>query len=182
MAEPRLSPQQIWHDLAIPEGDGVVLKPSPIRHRLVFQSRPRELDSRLRAAGFVVSPPILRALTAGGASLLHLGPDEWLLLSEAEIPPEWREIAGSGAIEISHGYAGIEWSGPRVLHALSAGCLLDLHESAFPTGMATRTLYGKSEIVLWRQESGRFHMDVSRSYLTAMLAFFGEKIRHLPAF
>jgi sarcosine oxidase subunit gamma len=181
MADPGLSPRKVWDDLVIPEGDGVALKPSPLRHRLVFQARPHELDARMRAAGLGASPAILRALTAGGASLLHLGPDEWLLISEAEMPPKWHEIAGSGAIEITHGYAGIEWVGPRVLLALSAGCPLDLHESAFPTGMVTRTLYGKCEVMLWRQERERFHMDVPRSYLAAMLAFFGETIRHLPS-
>lgn len=181
MAEPRLSPSDIWDDLVIPGGDGVALRPSPLRNRFVFQAEPSQVDSRMRAAGFGASPAILRALTDGGTSLLHLGPDEWLLLSEAEMPPKWHDIAGSGAIELSHGYAGIEWVGPRVLLALSAGCPLDLHESTFPTGMVTRTLYGKSEVMLWRQESERFHMDVPRSYLAAMLAFFGETIRHLPS-
>jgi sarcosine oxidase subunit gamma len=124
---------------------------------------------------------MLRTLIADPAALLRPGPEEWLLVSKSEIPPSWREIAGPGAIEISHGYAGIECEGPRATLALSAGCPLDLHETAFPVGMATRTLLGKCEVLLWRQAEDRFHVEVPRSYLAAILAFFAETARHLPA-
>jgi sarcosine oxidase, subunit gamma len=169
MAEATLSSSSVWEGQTIAEIAGVTLRPSPIRHRLVFQASEHELGLRMRAASME------------NIALLRPGPDEWLLVSEAKIPSKWREIAGAGAIEISHGYAGIEWLGPRVMLALSAGCPLDWHESAFPLGMATRTLYGKSEVLVWRQGPKRFHMEVSRSYLTAILGFFGETGRFLPS-
>jgi sarcosine oxidase, subunit gamma len=181
MAEATLSSSSVWEGQTIAEIAGVTLRPSPIRHRLVFQASEHELGLRMRAAGMAPPPAILRAASMENIALLRPGPDEWLLVSEAKIPSKWREIAGAGAIEISHGYAGIEWLGPRVMLALSAGCPLDWHESAFPLGMATRTLYGKSEVLVWRQGPKRFHMEVSRSYLTAILGFFGETGRFLPS-
>jgi sarcosine oxidase subunit gamma len=181
MADITLSPGRVWDGQIIADIAGVTLRPSPIRHRFLFQADERELEARMLAAGLAPPPGILRARIIDSVTLLRPGPDEWLLVSEAEMPPNWREIAGSGAIEISHGYAGIEWSGPRMLLALSAGCPLDLHDQAFPIGMATRTLYGKSEVLLWRQEQARLHMEVPRSYLSAMLAFFAETARHLPS-
>lgn len=181
MADITLSPSNAWDGQIIADIAGVTLRPSPIRHRVLFQAAERELEGRMRAAGLARPPGILRTQTFDDVTLLRPGPDEWLLVSETEISPEWREIAGSGAIEISHGYAGIEWFGPRVLLALSAGCPLDLHLAALPVGMATRTLYGKTEVLLWRQDGERFHMDAPRSYLATILAFFGETARHLPA-
>ncbi|MBN8535353.1 MAG: hypothetical protein J0L51_14840 [Rhizobiales bacterium] len=180
MADLMLTPRNAWADLTVAEIPGATLKPSPTRHRVLFQARERELETRMKAAGMAAPPAILRARMMDDVALLRPGPDEWLIVSEAEISPKWHEIAGPGAIEISHGYAGIEWCGPRVMLALSAGCPLDLHESAFPVGMASRTLYGKSEMLLWRQDHARFHMEVARSYLSAILAFFGETARHLP--
>lgn len=181
MAERMLVAREALAGLVHPDVAGVALAASPIRHRLVFQAEGKALESRTRAAGFARAPEILRAETANDAALLRLGPDEWLLLSGAEFSPGMREFAGSGAIEISHGYAGIAWSGPRAALALSAGCPLDLHVSVFPVGMVTRTLYGKCEVLLWRQGKECFHMEVARSYLAAILAFFGETARYLLA-
>lgn len=180
MAERTLVAREAFAGLMLPAVAGVALAASPIRHRLVFQAEEKALNPRARAAGFSRIPAMLRAETAKDVALLRTGPDEWSLLSEAGFAPEMREIAGSGAIEISHGHVGITWSGPRTVLALSAGCPLDLHVSAFPVGMATRTLYGKCEVLLWRQDEERFHMEVARSYLAAILAFFGETSRRLP--
>ncbi|MGL5446845.1 MAG: sarcosine oxidase subunit gamma [Rhabdaerophilum sp.] len=180
MVEPPLKPRDAFAGLVLPDVAGVALTPSPMRHRLFFQAEEQAVEMRLRATGFARAPAMLRAEIADQAALLRLGPDEWWLLSEVDFTPEMRKIAGSGAIEISHGYAGIAWVGPRAALALSAGCPLDLHISAFPIGMVTRTLYGKCEVLLWRQGEERFHIEVARSYLAAILAFFGETARHLP--
>jgi sarcosine oxidase subunit gamma len=47
---------------------------------------------------------------------------------------------------------------------LNAGCPLDLDERAFPVGMATRTLFMKADIVLWRVAEQKFHIEVWRSF------------------
>ena len=56
-------------------------------------------------------------------------------------------------------------SGPSAARLLSAGVPLDLDLSAFPLGMATRTLLMKAEIGLWRREAERFaRLEVARSF------------------
>ena len=40
--------------------------------------------------------------------------------------------------------------------------------------MATRTLYDKAEIVLWRRAETRFHIEVWRSFAPHVAASLGE--------
>lgn len=181
MPELTLAPQNLFVGLVLPDVAGVTLLPSPIRHRLAFQVDSATVEAGAMEAGFPALPACLRATIVDRTSLLRLGPDEWLLLGEAEFSALMREMAGSGAIELSHGYAGIVWNGPRTMLALAAGCPLDMHLRAFPRGMVTRTLYGKCDIVLWRQEEQRFYMEVPRSYLAAILGFFAQTAQLLPA-
>jgi sarcosine oxidase, subunit gamma len=44
-------------------------------------------------------------------------------------------------------------------------------------GMATRTLLGKAEIVLWRQAVDRFQIDVWRSFAPYVREFLSEAAR-----
>jgi sarcosine oxidase subunit gamma len=55
--------------------------------------------------------------------------------------------------------------------------MLDLDAAAFPVGMATRTLFAKTEIVLWRRESMRFHIEVWRSFAGYLHGLLGEAVR-----
>jgi sarcosine oxidase subunit gamma len=47
---------------------------------------------------------------------------------------------------------------------LNGGCPLDLDPSAFPAGAATRTVFGKAEIVLLREADDRFRVECWRSF------------------
>ena len=46
--------------------------------------------------------------------------------------------------------SGSTVTGALAADILSTGVMLDLDPAAFPVGMATRTLFVKAEIVLWR--------------------------------
>ncbi len=63
------------------------------------------------------------------------------------------------------------------MRALSAGCPLDLRVSAFPVGMATRTIFDKAEIVLWRREERAFRVEVWRSFAAYLVAALTEAAR-----
>ena len=65
---------------------------------------------------------------------------------------------------MSHAITGIVVSGPRATWAINAFCALDLHLSAFPVGMCTRTLFGKAQIILWRLDIDVFRIEVARSF------------------
>lgn len=91
---------------------------------------------------------------------------------------EFGEIPHS-LVDISHRQTGIAVSGTAA-GMLNAGCPLDLDLAAFPAGMCTRTLFMKAEIVLWRTDAERFHLEVWRSfapYVWEMLTVVGREYR-----
>lgn len=80
-------------------------------------------------------------------------------------------------VEITHRQIGLVASGEKAARALSAGCPLDLREKAFPVGFATRTLFDKAEIVLWRRAANTYHVEVWRSFAPYLAAALAEAAR-----
>lgn len=102
---------------------------------------------------------------------LWLGPDEWLLMdlsgpSEAAQHALTAALAGlpHSLVDVSHRQTAIAVEGPKAELALNAFVPLDLSHTAFPVGMATRTIFEKAEIVLWRRAADAFHVEVWRSF------------------
>jgi sarcosine oxidase, subunit gamma len=63
------------------------------------------------------------------------------------------------------------------MNVLNSGCPLDLDESAFPVGMATRTILAKAEVILWRRGPTAFHVECWRSFGPYVHYFLGEAAR-----
>ena len=117
-----------------------------------------------KPAGFDLSQPInqLRQSVADGASgrlSARLGPDEWLLISDADSDTAEALMTGLTAdmgdaahtlVDVSHRNLAIELTGSAAADVLNTGCPLDLGDQAFPVGTATRTLFAKAEIILCR--------------------------------
>jgi sarcosine oxidase subunit gamma len=137
-----------------------------------FILRGGENDSGRVGAAFGVEPPLrpLASAAEGQRAALWLGPDEWLLIAEDEPADLAAKLEAALAsvfhalVDVSHRQVAIEISGPGAARLLAAGVPLDLDLDAFPVGMATRTLLLKAEITLWRRETERFWLDVSRSF------------------
>ncbi len=129
----------------------------------------------LLSVGLTV-PDTCRSVAAGAGTLLWLGPDEYLLLAPDDAMPP---IAG--AVDVSHRDSALTVSGPRATWAINAFCALDLHPSAFPVGMCTRTVFGKAQIVLWRIEAETFRIEVARSYAPYIWACLEEARREFLA-
>jgi heterotetrameric sarcosine oxidase gamma subunit len=127
---------------------------------------------RRDAAPGMVFPDTCRATMDGDRALLWLGPDEFLLLASHrafDVP--------TGAVDISHRDTALSVSGPRAGWVINAFCPLDLHPSAFPVGMCTRTIFGKSPILLWRTDIDTFRIDVMRSFAPYVWACLEEARR-----
>lgn len=107
-------------------------------------------------------PAPCRATKLGNNDVLWLGPDEFLVIAPDETMPKL-DIAAL-TVDVSHRDTALRVSGPRVVWVLNAFCALDLHHSAFPVGMCTRTMFGKAEIVLWRSGLEEFRIEVARSF------------------
>jgi len=109
---------------------------------------------------------------------LRTGPDEWLLLINDSYSPqilsEVKDAAGEhphSLVDVSHRNVGLKFSGEGVATGLAAGCPLPLEIKRFPIGRCTRTLFGKAEVILWRQAEHIFRMEVWRSFAPYILAF-----------
>ena len=70
----------------------------------------------------------------------------------------------ASVVDVSDRNLAIEVRGSKAVEALNGFNPLDLDPAAFPVGMCTRTLFGKSEIVLWRTASQAFRIEVWRSF------------------
>jgi sarcosine oxidase subunit gamma len=145
------------------------------------------IDAAATALGLDLAGPINRAASAAGRTAMRLGPDEWLILcpeAEAGALAEALDRAlKNGAfalVDIGHRQIGMELAGDDAAAMLSAGCPLDLDLAAFPVGMATRTVFLKTEIVLWRTGTDAFHIEVWRSFAPYLWALLAEVGREYP--
>jgi len=149
------------------EANGVSLTPAAVASRISLRA-PEGSIAGLSTALDVELPQRPKTSAAEGPrSALWLGPDEWLVIDEKE-----RDLAGicaqagvlHSAVDISHRNVGILVSGPRAQEILNAGCPQDLSLSRFPAGAASRTVFGKVEIILWRRGETAFRVECWRSF------------------
>jgi sarcosine oxidase subunit gamma len=138
------------------------------------------------ALGLNISAIACRSASNNQWAALWLAPDEQLLLAplaagEALAGPLRDALSAlpHSLVDMSHRQIAIEISGPTAQTLLNAGCPLDLHLSAFPAGMCTRTILGKADIVLWRTGTDSFHVEVWRSFADYVARFLTEASREL---
>src|SRR5271169_3392467 len=138
---------------------------------------------------FGVEPPsqLGPAGEGEGRAALWLGPDEWLLIADgadaADIGGMLESVLEGTAhslVDVSHRQIGLIASGPAAARVLNAGCPLDLDLKAFPVGFATRTVFDKVEIVLWRRAETTFHAEIWRSFAPYLAASLAEAARGAP--
>ena len=142
--------------------------------RLLLRGNPEAIGA---AIGLTL-PTTPCTAQAGDRTALWLGPDEWLLLASEGAPlPPWDDEAGA-AFDITHRQVALLIEGDQASDALAAACPLDL--SAFPVAGCTRTVFGKAEIILWRQDTTRFHLETWCSFAPYVQNLLAESIRTLP--
>jgi sarcosine oxidase, subunit gamma len=173
--------------LALPSGARFTLAEAPPAARFILRGGEAvrvacgmafgaDLPSRLGAAG-----------EAEGRAALWLGPDEWLLIASvadvaavADVLEQVLEGTAHSLVDVSHRQIGLVASGPAAARVLSAGCPLDLGLKACPVGFATRTVFDKTEIVLWRRAEATFHVEVLRSFAPYLVGLLAEAARGAP--
>ena len=149
--------------------------------RHVLRGREAALTAASGALGFVLPQTPCRSASLGDRHALWLGPDEWLILSAPDDRLAADLEAAMGAhphslVEVTHRQVGLVLDSPKVEDVLSSGCPLDVALRSFPVGMCTRTIFEKAEIVLWRTEAHRFHIEVWRSFAPYLIAHLHEAI------
>lgn len=120
----------------------------------------------------------------GARVALHLGPDEWWLI----VPADEGESVGTALtaaiagtphslVDVSSRQVGLVLQGEGAAGLLSAGCPLDLGESAFPVGMATRTVFHKVGLMIWRMAPTVLRLEIDRSLAPYFVAALAEASR-----
>ena len=169
---------------AAPPGAAVVLAPLPPATRLLLRARPAAQAAAAAPLGIPLPTIACRAATAGERAVLWLGPDEWLIEAPdadgtALAAALSAALAGlpHSLVDVSHRQSGLTVSGPHAADALNAGCPLDLDPAAFPIGMCTRTVLGKTQIMLWRTGAQTFRVEAARSFLPYVWGLLTEAAR-----
>jgi sarcosine oxidase subunit gamma len=145
--------------------------------------------ARRSVAGFSIDLPINRCSVEGERIAARLGPDEWLLIGpEADnVRIEQQITAGlAGAffslVDIGHRNVGFRVGGAHAAEIVNGGCPLDLDDAAFPAGSATRTVFGKAEIVLIRPGAERvYRIECWRSFAPYVHGLLKEVAREFDA-
>ena len=168
-------------------GETAWLRSLPCAARFVFRG---DAQARL-AAGTVFGAPLAavacRAMTNGARAALWLGPDEHLLIASepdaAALATDLaRALAGQphSLVDVGHRQVALELRGGHAEWLLAAQCPLPLDLTAFPVGMCSRTVFAKSEVVLWRTAPETFRLEVARSFARYVAAMLSEIARELP--
>jgi sarcosine oxidase, subunit gamma len=162
------------------------LRPLPPATRFIFQGNALARGIAGQCWGVSFAETACRATCAGNRAALWLGPDEYLLLDDAQfsdtadaasfastLAPALKDVAHS-LVDISHRQVAWQLSGEHITDILSGACPLDLHVRAFPVGMCTRTLLAKAEVVLWRTGADAFRLEAWRSFAPYVIALLEE--------
>jgi sarcosine oxidase subunit gamma len=187
MSESALKPRSPLEGFAFPAGPRFALSEGPPAARFILRGG----EAVRVACGMVfgAEPPseLGPASESGGRAALWLGPDEWLLIADSadaaaigDVLESVLEGTAHSLVDVSHRQIGLIASGPAAARVLNAGCPLDLDLKAFPVGFATRTVFAKGEIVLWRRAETTFHVEVWRSFAPYLAASLAEAARGAP--
>jgi sarcosine oxidase, subunit gamma len=168
--------------------DGVVLE--EIRISAAINLRGDCGDARFRQGVIEatrIEPPALpNTFTHGSACrCLWLGPDEWLLLSDAADPDRLEAalsatLAGQAVsvIDVGAGYAALGLSGPRAREVLAKACPLDFHPRAFRVGQCAQSVFARSHaIVALEDERPLFRLLVKRSFAAYLAEWLLDAMR-----
>ncbi len=171
-------------ETSVIEAEGVHLETLGDFARFNFRGNAAAAEAMGAAFGLALPQEACRAAISGDRAALWLGPDEWLLLTLPDTGAALVDAVRAGLaglphslVEISNRQVALSLSGRHAAVVLAGGNPLDLDLRAFPVGMCTRTVLAKAEIVLWRTEPDRFHIEVWRSFAPYVRGFLAEHMR-----
>jgi sarcosine oxidase subunit gamma len=156
---------------SVPVAPGSSWRPGSPRTRFSLRVDLAAAAARAAAAGLPISTVPCRAVSVGNWSALWLGPEEQLLIGPEDAGASMEALVEKtlhglefSLVDVSHRQGFVEVQGPHAAEMISTGCPLDLEIRQFPVGSCTRTVFAKTEIVLWRRAAEIFHVEVWRSF------------------
>ena len=166
------------------QATGVKLATLPPAHRISLRAPAASVAALSKALGLTLPEKPKTSASKGSRTALWLGPDEWLVIDDGANDP-LQDCAGVEALHsgvgISHRNMAISVTGQGAENTVSAGCPQDLSLAAFPVGACSRTILGKSEIVLLRTGDEAFRVECWRSFSDYVFTFLTEAARDASA-
>ncbi|KQZ97802.1 sarcosine oxidase subunit gamma [Mesorhizobium sp. Root157] len=161
-------------------GPNVKITVLPPAERLSLRAPEASVASLSRALGLTLPQKPKTSASKNGRTALWLGPDEWFIFDEAGgdlLADCAKAKAMHSAVGVSHRNVAFAVSGPGGEATVSAGCPQDLSLDAFPVGASTRTVFGKSEILLYRPAAYTFRVECWRSFSDYVFTFLKDAAR-----
>ena len=162
----------------------VGLTPAPPAARISLRARENALADLGRALRLdLPTRPKSVAANGEGRAALWLGPDEWLIVDEADdaAPKIIADLAATGAlhsaVDVSHRNTAIMVTGEGAELTITAGCPQDLRLASFPVETASRTVLGKIEVIVWRLSEDMFRVECWRSLSDYAFTFLADAAR-----
>ena len=158
------------HDFRTAASDALVTvdELAPVA-RFSLRVREAQRGAVSAALGLDLPEAVGRGSEAGGREALCLGPDEWVVTApEAEAGTVAADLAAIRAeaphalTDIGHREVTFAVAGPEAATLLTIGCPRDLDGIA--PGEGRRTVFDGVTVVLWRDRSDAFRLDVWRSF------------------
>lgn len=162
------------------------LKTLPAAARFILQGSAESFTAVAVELGLAADDTPCRALSNEAAALLWLGPDERLIIVWGADPAAFGErleralaAAPHSLVDVTQRQIGFELKTAFAEDLLNCGCPQDLSLAQFPIDKCSRTLYNKTDIVLWRRGSDTFHIEVWRSFAPYLVGWMQEAAQDL---
>lgn len=163
-------------------GNGVTVEALPATAQWLLQCAPADAPAIGAAAGLALPAPMLASGTAAGWHALHVSPEAWLLIADADadgtvlarLPASGRALS---LVDVSDRSLALRIGGPAAPDLLAAACPLDLER--FAEGGCTHSLLGKVTVLFWRRGAADWWISYSRSCHDYVLALMTELVADL---
>lgn len=162
----------------------VAVTPAPEASRLSLRARPDAVAALSKALGIDLPSKPKTSATKGTRTAFWLGPDEWLVIDEAgkDIMGELAKVKSLfSSVDVSQRNTAILVSGANAQATIASGCPQNLSDKAFPVGAVSRTLIGKSEVIIHRVKPQVYRVECWRSFSDYVFTFISESARDAVA-
>lgn len=155
--------------------DGVQIRPESFVAQASLRIDPGDAAAVEAYLG-VALPTTPNTWVAGErATVIWLGPDEWLVTSPFSTPRDLeaglRAAGASTVVDVSAQRTTVALRGEHARDVLASGCAIDLHPSVFPAGTAVQTTLGRAGIVLLGQGADGYLLLVRSSFARYLAAW-----------
>jgi len=167
-------------------GPGVSLVPVPARPKVSLHGHPDATAAISDALGIALPTRPKTVAETETLAALWLGPEDWLLVGASENPADAAALiaaveaaptADKSAVDVSDRFVAVAVEGPAAEAVLSACCPQDLRLRSFPVGAASRSLFQKIDVIIWRRSETGFEIYCGRSFSDYLWALLVEAAR-----